>query len=113
MIPFTSTFATLWSREDPDEGCMGQQRLRLLGPTGAELGTFQGKIDLVETARARTMVQFNVIQLEAPGRHEWEVSSRIGEDQEWTVATRVPFDLEVRDPGEEEVASSDVGGSSS
>ena len=44
-----------------------------------------------------------------PGRHEWEVYFRTADDEDWTLATRIPFDLDGHiEPEEEESSTIDA-----
>ena len=107
--PLPGVLVNLWTREDPAVPVRGRQKLRLVGPSGDELGTFEVDIDLESSIRSRHLARFDSILFGGPGRHEWEVYFRTADDEDWTLATRIPLDLEVHiEPEEEESSTTDA-----
>ncbi len=109
VVPLSGVLVNLWTREDPAVPVRGRQRLRLVGPSGEELGAFEVDIDLESSLRSRHLTRFDSIRFGGPGRHEWEVHFRTADDDDWTLATRIPFDLDVHiEPEEEESSTIDA-----
>jgi hypothetical protein len=92
-VPYDGTFVTLWAREQPNVPTTVQARMRFLAPTGQELIVHQSPIDLQATSRSRHIVNLNGLRVGGPGIHEFEVSWRQNDQDDWHRVASIPVDL--------------------
>jgi hypothetical protein len=109
-VEFRSHLVSLWERSDWAAPEIGQMRIRLFDPSGAETAPTQDPIavDLSAKNRMRTIIGIAALPLRGVGRYEFRIEAS-EEDGRWTVAARIPFELKsqvVDSPAEETVSQS-------
>ena len=70
-------------------------RVRVLAPDGTELGAFQASVDLETAPRSRHLTSVIGLRISGNGNHEFEVSWRHTEAEEWQVVASVPLEVSV------------------
>ncbi len=92
-VPFDGRIVSLWARSDPSAPCKGHMQIRFLAPDGKVLLTSTGPIDLSAAPRFRVVTVLPGISIAGSGKHEWEISSRMRDSDEWEVRTKVPLEI--------------------
>ena len=92
-VPVRMTVATLWMRDDPDEGEKGFQRLRLVAPTGEVLGQWEIDIDLSDFLRVRHKFEVRGFPASATGIYTFRVEKRESKQQRWKQVAEAPLQV--------------------
>lgn len=95
-LAFAGTVVTLWVRQEPNTPVTGQMRTRLLSPGGEELSSLVLAINLQNANRTRTLISLNGIRIAGNGTHQFEISWRVRDDDEWSPVALLPLDITVR-----------------
>lgn len=82
---------SFWVRTDPDISSRGQTRLSFLTPSGDSLGSFESEIDLSEHERGRTIIHFDQLPIQTPGRHYFRIELRSEGESEWNNVAAIPL----------------------
>ena len=82
---------SFWVRTDPDISVRGHTRLSFLSPSGDSLGSFESEIDLSEHERGRTIIHFDQLPIQTPGRHYFRIELRSEGESEWNNVAAIPL----------------------
>ena len=85
------TAISLWARSAPDTPARGKMRLSFVSPSGVELGSFEGKINLNEHPRSRNIFRFTKLPLKENGWHYFRVYLQI--NGEWQEIGKIPLEV--------------------
>ena len=89
---------TLWARESANEGEQWLTRIRIVAPSGEELGDNRTMIDLRESRRMRARAVFATLPVEGPGVLGIVVEQARDEDgTEWHTEVRIPLEIAIED----------------
>ena len=96
VIPFQLHFVSLWRRADLAHEAKSMARIRLLAPSGEQVGkTQEYTIDLTKFLRLRQRVIFRALPVRSEGTYEFVVEF-LGANDEWELATRIPLEVVVK-----------------
>jgi hypothetical protein len=92
---FSGDIVTLWGRDNFATPITGESRIRILGPSGIELGSFVSTVDLTAAPRNRVVGHLNGLRLEDTGWHEIESSFRQSATDAWTIIHKLPIQVTI------------------
>jgi len=92
-VPFDATFVSCWARQDASTPVSAQMRLRVLGPHQEELLSGISEIDLRTALRSRNLGTLSGLNAGGPGTHEFEVSWRLNDADQWHAVALIPVDI--------------------
>jgi hypothetical protein len=93
--------ATLWTRDEGDEGVTFLQRVLLVSPSGKEVAKGEIPFTLAK-ARHRNFVSVVNPTFAETGTYRLEVSVRKEDQQGWTKVTDYPIDVRIPQTGPQE-----------
>lgn len=93
MVPLSFEVFSLWIREDENIPVKGFFRLRYCDSNGAELGSYQGEIDLTNAVFHRTRVKFPVLTIADQGRYNFFVDLQGDGKEEWQTVATLPLQV--------------------
>ena len=102
------TVATLWRRQEGEQGVPFIQRIRLVGPDGTLVGEFENTCKF-ERARHRMLTILGNLPFNKIGLHRFEVYIKREDAQDWgSPVTSYPINVTATErPGEESLLPSD------
>jgi hypothetical protein len=112
LLPMPLELVTLWERGDWESsqdapGVVARANVRILDPTGKELGGGELLSDLSERRRCRSKLQFGGLPLTVSGRYVIQVTLYEDDDPEGRVVAEVPLDVVVsREEADEAILTS-------
>lgn len=106
LVPMPFDVISLWSRSDDNEPYEGPMRMTFVSPSGKKLITTEGRINLLETERSRTVIHSQGIPIEEAGRFRFNIEHRLEGENEWHKVASIPLivkfsPLEVKGEGVE------------
>jgi len=89
---------SLWAREKQDVPCSGQMRASLITSDEETPHTVSLDIDLSKTPFHRTRITIGALPMTSTGRFEFLIEYRLSGEENWQVATRLPFIVTSQSP---------------
>ena len=96
---------SFWVRTAPDISVRGHSRLSFLTPSSDSVGSFESEIDLSEFERGRTIIHFDQLPIQSPGRHYFQIELRSEGETEWNRVAAIPLMIVFKPPENEEEVS--------
>ena len=90
-LNYSMDIVSFWVRSDPGAPASGRIRLSYNTPSGENIGSFGGEIDLTAVERARNIFHFESLPAREPGRHYFFMEIQIGDNDEWQKVAAIPL----------------------
>ena len=91
LVPMPVDVISLWSRSDDNEPYEGLLRMTYVSPSGKILITTEGRINLLENERSRTVIHSQGIPIGEAGRFRFNIEHRHEAEIEWQRVASIPF----------------------
>ena len=102
IAPFPLQLVTLWSRRNPAEPARAVARIRLVLPIGEQSGApSEYQVDLTTFKRLRHRFTTAMFPIVEAGVHEFVIEMQ-DPNREWVEVARIPMELTVKVPADEE-----------
>jgi hypothetical protein len=92
---------SLWARSNFDTPASGQVLFSIESPSGEDVDTIEGRLDLTKFERLRTPVQIQSIPFRGYGRYSFHVKYRDSAEDSWSLVAKVPLKVMLKQDTQE------------
>jgi len=91
VVPIGLEVVSLWMRSDFNVPCRGRWRLSFLSPSGIQIKTVDGELDLSKYERVRARRFFMGLPMSEPGRYRFVLELQNEGKEDWQQVASIPL----------------------